>query len=79
MSRVLDEQNVAVGTDVGVVQVKLKTVEDYGVEDLIRDKAISFARGLQFILLGKQVSKATSLPERTIATIYADNDIEVGG
>lgn len=78
MSKVLEEKNVVVGTDVGVVQVKLKTVEGYDIEDLIRDKAVSLARALQFILLGKQVSRSVPLPERAVSSIYADNDIEVG-
>lgn len=78
MSTVVSEKHIVVGTDIGAVQVKVKTVQDYDIEDIVRDKAISFARGLQFIMIGKQVSKAVTLPVRAISTIYSDNDIEVG-
>lgn len=77
MSKVVDEKHVVVGTDIGVIQVKLKTVSGYGVEDIIRNRALSFARHLQFILLGKQVSNSVEIPERAVKTIYANNEIEV--
>jgi len=77
MSTVLDEASYLVSADLGLIQVKLKNVQGYDVEDIVADKAISQARAVQFLNLGKRVDQSKPTSPRTISSIFLNNEEEL--
>jgi hypothetical protein len=77
MSTVLKETSYLVSSDVGLIQVRLQTVVGYDVEDIIQDKAISQARAVQLLGLGKLIDQSNPTSERSVPSLYLNNDEEL--
>jgi hypothetical protein len=77
MSTVLKETSYLVSSDVGLIQVRLRTVVGYDVEDIIQDKAISQARAVQLLGLGKLIDQSNPTSERSVPSLYLNNDEEL--
>ena len=77
MSTVLKETSYLVRSDVGLIQVRLQTVVGYDVEDIIQDKAISQARAVQLLGLGKLIDQSNPTSERSVPSLYLNNDEEL--
>lgn len=77
-STLVKAESYLVSTDLGIMQVKLSTVTGYDVEDIVHDKAISQARSVQMLYLGKRVSPLMPTTPRTVSSVYLNNEEEVG-
>jgi hypothetical protein len=77
MSTTLRETSYLVSSDVGLMQVRLRTVEGYDVEDIIQDKAISQARAVQLLGLGKLIDQSNPTSERSVPSLYLNNNEEL--
>jgi len=60
-------------TDLGPVVVQSNVVINYGVEDIIHDRAMSQALSIRFLNLGNQASPNDPTAARTIATAYSQS------
>jgi hypothetical protein len=58
-------------TDLGTVVTTLKTVQNYDVEDVIRDRAIAQARAVQFLNQGKKYSPNDMKGARTLSSVHS--------
>lgn len=77
MSTTLKETSYLVSTDIGLLQVRLRTVEGYDVEDIIQDKAVSQARAVQMLGLGKRIDQSKPTSERSVPSLYLNNNEEL--
>lgn len=74
MSRVQGTRRYLFTTQVGVLTVKRQVVTEYDVEDLVRVRAISQARAVQFSNLGKIIDQNAQVPTQSIPSVFVDND-----
>jgi len=75
MGSILESEKVyIVSTDIGIMRVHVQTVKGYDVEDIVRDKAISQARAVQFSQIGKVVDPAAPTKPRTLPSIWLNNE-----
>lgn len=77
MSTVVSQSSYVVSADIGLFQVRLKTVTGYDVEDIVQDKALSQARASQMLNLGKQIDQGKPTAERTIPSLWLNNTEEL--
>lgn len=77
VSKLKSEEQFIFSTDIGFMQVSMQTVTGYDVEDLVRDRAVSQARAVQMLNLGKSVDPAKRLGSRTVATTWLNNEEEL--
>lgn len=77
MSRVVNRREKTFHTDLGAMNVITEELEDFDVEDIVRMRATSQARIVQFINLGKNVDINSPQGARTIKSKYANNDVEL--
>lgn len=73
-----NSQSFIVSTDIGIVNVTLKTVTGYDIEDIIRDKAVSYARAIQLASIGKNIDLSKPTGARTLPTIWLNNEVDLG-
>jgi hypothetical protein len=78
MSEVVSQSSYVVSADIGLFQVRLKTVVGYDVEDIVQDKAFSQARAVQMLNLGKQIDQGKPVAQRTISSVWLNNTEELG-
>lgn len=76
-SKLISEKSYIVSTDMGIFQTTLSTVESYDVEDIVRDRAVSQARAVQLLYLGKQISPLMPVTPRSIASSWLNNEEEL--
>lgn len=72
-STVVKSNSYLVSSDLGILQVTLSTVKGYDVEDVVHDKAISQARAVQMLYLGKRISPLMPTVDRTVTSVYLNN------
>ena len=77
MSTVKSEASYLVSMDIGLMRVSVQQVESYDVEDIVRDKAISQARAVQAINLGKQIDPTNPKGSRTLDSVWLNNEEEL--
>lgn len=77
MSITVSQRDYLISTDMGLMQVRMKTVRGYDMEDIIRDKAVSQARAIQLVSLGKRVDQSKPTAPRTMATAFLNNEEEL--
>ena len=77
MSRVLSEESFLVSTDLGFMRVDTKNVEGYDIEDLVRGRAVSLARKIQFQNLAPTIDRSKPVHERTLKSAFL-SDLEQG-
>lgn len=77
-STLKSETSYLVSTDIGIMQVKMKTVTGYDVEDIVADKARSQARAVQMANIGKAVDPTKPLGARTLPSIWLNNEVKLG-
>jgi len=68
------EESYLVSADIGIMKIQLQRVSGYTVEDIIRDKAVSQARAVQFLYLGKMIDPTAPSTPRTLPSIWLNND-----
>lgn len=64
-------------TDLGICATRMSQVRGYDVEDIVRDKAVSQARAVQLLYLGKRIRPNMPTTPRTIKTVWRDNQREL--
>lgn len=70
MSALLGTNTFIFHTDIGPVITQVQTVSGYDVEDVIRNRAISQARRIQFVTLGQTANPNDQTAARTVASVY---------
>ena len=66
-----------ISSDMGFFQVKIKTVVGYDMEDIIHDKAISQARAVQMMTLGKRIDPTKPVASRSLPSLWLNNEEEL--
>jgi len=74
---VTDTKGYLVSTDLGIFHVNLEQVAGYDVEDIVRDRALSQARAVQLLYLGKVISPMMPTTPRSIPSIWLNNEQEL--
>ena len=77
MSKVLDTRTYLISTEIGTMAVKKTIVNDYDIEDLVRSRAISQARAVQFMNIGKQIDGNANLPTESLPAVFRSNEEEL--
>jgi hypothetical protein len=77
MSQTVKQSSYVVSADIGLFEVQIKTVTGYDVEDVVQDKAISQALAVRMLGLGKQIDQSKPVAERTIPSLWLNNDEEL--
>ena len=77
MSVLKSEEAYLVSSDIGIFHVVLKTVTGFDVEDLVQDKAISQARAVQLLNLGKTIDQYKPSSPRSVSSIFLNNTEEL--
>jgi hypothetical protein len=77
MSQVTSSKAFIFHTDLGAVVVTLKQVKNYDVEDVIRDRALSQARCVQFLNQGRRFSPNHPRGARTLDSVYTNSGEEL--
>jgi len=76
-SKVVDKQSFFISTDIGFLRTDVMTVTGYDVEDIVRDKAISQARYISFMNIGKNIDPTKPLSPRSLKSVWLNNDEEL--
>jgi hypothetical protein len=73
LSRVIAQRKYMIPTEMGNVTVKGQLVNEFDVEDLIKQKAISQALALALVNLGKNIIPGAKLPSYVITSTFVGN------
>ena len=73
-SKLVSETSCLTSTDIGIMLVKIQAVTGYDVEDIIRDRAVSQARAVQFVQIGKIINPNAPSTERTLSSVWLNNE-----
>lgn len=76
-SRTVSTESYFFSTDIGFVRNDVITVTGYDIEDIISDKAISQARAISLLSLGKRIDPTKPLAARSIKSTWLNNDEEL--
>lgn len=76
MSRVVASRIFMLNSELGDIAIRSELVEEFDVETIIRNKAISQARVLQFQNVGRQIDENALLAPDAIPTVFKPNDEE---
>ena len=76
-STVISKESVIVSTDLGFVTVDQTVVTGYDVEDIVRDKALSQARAISMLMLGKTIDPTLPTTGRTVGSLWVNNEEEL--
>jgi hypothetical protein len=77
MATVLSSKSYLINTDIGMMRVTLQTVEDYDVDDLVHDAAMSQATVLRFIAQGSKVDVNAEIHPKAIRSAFYNNTEEL--
>lgn len=77
MSAVKSRKAYIFHTELGAVITEIRVVEKYGVEDIIKDRAISQARAIQFLNQANRVSVNDTKAARTMDSVYTKVDVRL--
>lgn len=66
-----------ISSDMGFFQVKIKTVTGYDMEDVVHDKAVSQARAVQMLTLGKRIDPTKPVASRSLSSLWLNNEEEL--
>ena len=67
------EKSYLISTDIGIVRVGIQLVTGYDVEDIVHDRAVSQARAVQMMQLGKIVDPTKPTTGRTLPSVWLNN------
>lgn len=77
MGKIVSQTSTLSHSDIGVVETVLSVIEDYDVEDMVRGKALSQARRVQWLVEGKRVDINSPTGPATISTPFFQNTEEL--
>lgn len=77
MSKIINQRQKQFHTALGNAVVKTQEVIEFDVEDIIQLRAISQARMIQLINIGKSIDINAPTGARTIASTYFNNEEEL--
>jgi hypothetical protein len=73
MSTVIAEKTTLVPTIVGAFASKAQLIEDYDVDDIIRQRAIAQVRLIQLLNTGNQVAGTSGFPQDSLPVMLQQN------
>lgn len=76
-STVKSKASYFISTDIGFFRNDVTIVTGYDIEDIIHDKAISQARAIYFLNLGKRIDPTKPVAARSLKTIWLNNSEEL--
>lgn len=76
-SQTVETKSFLFSTDIGFVRTNIHTVVGYDIEDIVKDKAISQARAIQLMSLGKNIDPTKPLAARSIPSAWLNNEEEL--
>lgn len=66
-----------ISTALGTMAVQSELVSDYDVDAVIRNRAMSQARSVQFVNVSKQIDSNTALPNQSLPSIFQGTEEEL--
>jgi hypothetical protein len=76
-SQTVSSTSHIVSSDMGFFQVKIHTVKGYDMEDVVHDKAVSQARAIQMMILGKRIDPTKPVASRSLQSTWLNNEEEL--
>lgn len=76
-STVVSTSSYLFSTDIGFARTNVTEVVGYDIEDIVKDKALSQARAIQFLTQGKTIDPTKPTAARTIPSVWLNNDEEL--
>jgi hypothetical protein len=73
MSKILGKMQYILPSDLGDVSIINELVLEYDVEDVVRNRAISQGRALQFMNIGNQVDPNAPVSSSAIASSFKNS------
>lgn len=73
-STVVDTKSYYFSTDIGFVRTDIISVVGYDIEDIVHDKAMSQARAIAFMNIGKTVDPTKPLAARSMPSVWLNNE-----
>lgn len=73
MSRVYAERNFIFNTELGPVTQKAQLLYEFDVEDIVRSRALSQAKAIQFVNIGNQADLNARFPEGAVPTAFTSS------
>lgn len=77
MSEVVASESYLVSTDIGTVNSNVSEIEGYDIEDMMMHKAVSQARLVKWVVVGKTVDINSPTGPSTVKSAYFKNDEEL--
>lgn len=74
MSKIEATQTYIIATALGNMAVKDEIISDFDVEDVVKNKATSQARLLQFLNIGAELDENAQLPDGTVPTAFQSDE-----
>lgn len=66
-----------ISTEIGTMAVRREILSEFDVDALVRNRAISQARAVQMVNIGKQIDGNTTLPSASIPSLFRGTEEEL--
>lgn len=77
MGKVVSKKSFVVSTNMGTVDSTVSEIEDYDIEDIMRQKALSQARLVKWVVVGKTIDINSPVGPNTLKSVFFKNDEEL--
>jgi len=77
MGKVVAKKSFVVSTDMGTVETTISEIDGYDIEDMMRQKAQSQARLVQWVVFGKTLDINSPVGPNTLKSVFFQNDEEL--
>ena len=74
MSRIEAEKIYLISTEIGNMGLRRQVLSEFDIEDLVRNRAVSQARQVGYMNLGKKIDGNAQFSSLTVPSIFRDND-----
>ena len=77
MGKIIASESYLVSTDIGTISSTVSQIEDYDIEDMMKHKALSQARLVKWVVVGKTIDINSPTGPSTLKSVYFKNDEEL--
>ncbi len=77
MSKVVAEKNYLIATAIGNMKVKGQLLEEFDVEDIVRNQALSQCHLIQMSNIGKEINNSAILPNEVLPSLFKNTEEEL--
>ena len=77
MGKIIASESYLVSTDIGTISSTVSQIEDYDIEDMMKHKALSQARLVKWVVVGKTIDINSLTGPSTLKSLYFKNDEEL--